>query len=595
MYFHLFVHVQGIGFGYGGVNPGAQFPHGPLRLGPDTTNALPDVGYRHFSGYNYLDTKVRMFSHTHFVGAGINGLGNLGVMPVRLRSDDDNEEENMPLQKWVYREEEGEEGDTFNTLVWWSKFNKEMETALPGRYDVYLDTPAVEVSLLATGTLTAIHQYHYTPTTTSPDKSRTPEGGAGGGGYTPAVVMDICHAAQVSPGVTRIRNSNCHNASLTLAADGQSFTASLLGDKNIWMYFYGEFASAEGGASMKAKHWTVCSNADKGADDDSSSDFSCDTNTLNGSSDNGILFSRVSFGHVDGQESAGVQLRMGLSFISTEMAHNNYLEDFPPNTNTNDFQERSEQTSQKWCDALDFLTVTPLAGDVDLEAMLYSANYRAQMTPTIYTEAGGLYLGLDKTVHNATQERLEIYGTREGQGSEKLFEFYSDLSFWDTFRGAHPWFLLTDESLAVGVLRSVSEMTQQQNAFPRWVLASTDISCMVGLHGGEWREEGREGVVVKVRYMLFPYVVLLWFSLLCFTYYITKLMFLSPHPSSLPPSLPPRLRSTGGGGGREWTGCGVRPEGCAGDASAHGSGGVAQERQDRSGLLPGAWICVQRG
>jgi putative alpha-1,2-mannosidase len=77
---------------------------------------------------------------------------------------------------------------------------------------------------------------------------------------------------------------------------------------------------------------------------------------------------------------------------------------------------------------------------------------------------------------------VEKYGS--GLGTNKVLHFYSDLSFWDTFRGAHPWQLLTDESLAVGVLRSVSEMTVQQNAFPRWVLASEDISCMVGLHGG---------------------------------------------------------------------------------------------------------------
>ena len=416
-----------------------------------------------------------MFSHTHFVGAGINGLGNLGVMPVRLHSDEEGEdEEAMPLQKWVYREEEGN-GVTFNTLVWWSQFSKDAETASPGKYEVYLDTPAVEVSLLATGTLTAIHQYHFSPSAVPTQR------------YTPAVVVDICHAAQVSPGVTRLRNSNCHNASLTLAADGQSFTASLLGDKDIWMYFYGEFTSPQG-APRRAKHWTVCSNADEDAEGITDEDFSCEINTLQGESDHGILFSRVSFGAVEGQQSAEVELRMGLSFISTEMAHNNYLADFPITSNSspapNDFQQRSEQTSKKWCETLDFLTVTPLEGDADLVDMLYSASYRAQMTPTIYTEAGGLYLGLDKAVHNATQERHETYGTGDGRGNEKVFEFYSDLSFWDTFRGAHPWFLLTDESLAVGVLRSVSEMTQQQNAFPRWVLANTDISCMVGVHGG---------------------------------------------------------------------------------------------------------------
>jgi putative alpha-1,2-mannosidase len=445
------------------VNPGAQYPHGPLRLGPDTTNALPDIGYRHFSGYNYLDTKVRMFSHTHFVGAGINGLGNLGVMPVRLREG----EEDVSLQKWIYSEHDGGDKDvTFNTLVWWSGFSKEREVAVPGKYQVHLDTPSVDATLLATGTLTAIHQYDFS---NSADAT---------GHYTPAVVVDICHAAMMSPGITRIRNSNCHNASMSVSDDGQSFTASLLGDKDIWMYFYGEFTTAEGSA-IAAKRWTVCSNND--AENDEDSNFSCDTGVKKGSSDNGLLFSRVSFGPMKSDQAARIDLRVGLSYISTDMAKNNYLNDFPESKD--DFQERVAETEKAWCDALDFMSVSSVDGDSDSEAMLYSASYRARMTPTIYTEAGGLYLGLDKTVHNATEERGTTYGI--GQGSGKVLEFYSDLSFWDTFRGAHPWQLLTDESLAVGVLRSVSEMTVQQNAFPRWVLANQDISCMVGLHGGE--------------------------------------------------------------------------------------------------------------
>lgn len=31
-------------FSIGGVNPGAQMPHGPMRLGPDTTNTLVNIG-----------------------------------------------------------------------------------------------------------------------------------------------------------------------------------------------------------------------------------------------------------------------------------------------------------------------------------------------------------------------------------------------------------------------------------------------------------------------------------------------------------------------------------------------------------------------
>lgn len=39
-----FIGTGGLGYGYGGVNPGAQFPAGALRLGPDTTNTFGNIG-----------------------------------------------------------------------------------------------------------------------------------------------------------------------------------------------------------------------------------------------------------------------------------------------------------------------------------------------------------------------------------------------------------------------------------------------------------------------------------------------------------------------------------------------------------------------
>lgn len=41
-----FIGTGGLGFGYGGVNPGAQFPTAPLRLGPDTTYTVGNIGMR---------------------------------------------------------------------------------------------------------------------------------------------------------------------------------------------------------------------------------------------------------------------------------------------------------------------------------------------------------------------------------------------------------------------------------------------------------------------------------------------------------------------------------------------------------------------
>ncbi len=41
-----FIGTGGLAYGYGGVNPGAQYPTGAMRLGPDTTNTFGNIGMR---------------------------------------------------------------------------------------------------------------------------------------------------------------------------------------------------------------------------------------------------------------------------------------------------------------------------------------------------------------------------------------------------------------------------------------------------------------------------------------------------------------------------------------------------------------------
>jgi putative alpha-1,2-mannosidase len=179
-----------------------------------------------------------------------------------------------------------------------------------------------------------------------------------------------------------------------------------------------------------------------------------------------------------------LEMRVAISFISADLAKANF-DAADITLGKRRFEALADRARSSWCTALDGLSVSAIdSSDAELETLLYSANYRAQLTPTDYTEAGGVYLGLDKAVHSASRERAAMYpSSTASKASPKVDRFYSDLSLWDTFRTLHPWVLLTDEPMATGILRSMSEMTAQQNGFPRWVLANVDISCMVGLHG----------------------------------------------------------------------------------------------------------------
>lgn len=453
-----FIGTGGIGFGYGGVNPAAQTPNGPMRLGPDTTNTMANVGYRHFSGYNYLDDQIRAFSHTHLVGAGLNDLGNFGIMPVRVHGERGGDDETDLMRAWMGLDNVRDELEQ-NTRVWWSMFNKSTENASPGQYGVFLERPSVQASLLATGRSTAVHKYVFSPTA---DANAV---------FEPAVVLDVCHASHLSDGL--LRDQKCDIASLDIGDDLNSFTATVFFSGKFWMYLYGQFESA----GMSPKKWITCSNGD--------GRLGCSSSIRSASTENHFLFSRVSFGPQSSNSPVSVELRVALSFISGEQAKKN----FGAIDNSMSFDDLAVATKQVWCNALSFMEIKPLEGDAEILPILMSASYRALMTPTDYTEEGDVYLGLDKNVHNAVTERSTMYPDSSATNG-KVMRFYSDFSFWDTFRTLHPWLLLIDESLSVGILRSVSEMTQQQGGFPRWVLANVDISCMIGLHGGAAALEG---------------------------------------------------------------------------------------------------------
>src|SRR5262245_49120906 len=68
--------------GGGHVFPGATVPFGMVQLSPDTQTRHFKESYPWAAGYQYGDTTILGFSHTHFSGAGHSDLGDVLVMPV---------------------------------------------------------------------------------------------------------------------------------------------------------------------------------------------------------------------------------------------------------------------------------------------------------------------------------------------------------------------------------------------------------------------------------------------------------------------------------------------------------------------------------
>src|SRR5208282_121969 len=115
--------------GHGHTYPGATIPFGFVQLSPDTRTA----GWDACSGYNYADSTITGFSHTHLSGTGGADLGEVLIMPVL-----------GPLDRTNYA----------------SSFSHDNELAQPGYYRVHLDTYDIEAELTASAHC-GMHRYTF--------------------------------------------------------------------------------------------------------------------------------------------------------------------------------------------------------------------------------------------------------------------------------------------------------------------------------------------------------------------------------------------------------------------------------------------------
>ena len=122
---------------HGHVYPGATVPFGAVQLSPD--NGLQ--GWDWCSGYNYIDSMIVGFSHTHLSGTGIGDLCDVLVMPAAVEVD-------LSKELGSIREED-----------FASMFSHENEKAQPGYYAVDLDN-GIKVELTATAR-TGLHRYTF--------------------------------------------------------------------------------------------------------------------------------------------------------------------------------------------------------------------------------------------------------------------------------------------------------------------------------------------------------------------------------------------------------------------------------------------------
>jgi predicted alpha-1,2-mannosidase len=158
-----------------------------------------------------------------------------------------------------------------------------------------------------------------------------------------------------------------------------------------------------------------------------------------------------------------LEVRVGISYISTDQARRNLQREIPGWT----FDQVRQQSRNVWNRALG--AVDTVGGTERQRTIFYTALYRSLERMTDITEDGRYFSGYDNKVHAA-----------EGH------DFYIDDGLWDTYRSLHPLQTLLDARGQEDMVRSYIRMYQQSGWMPSFPSVAGEQAVMIGHHAAEF-------------------------------------------------------------------------------------------------------------
>ena len=332
--------------GMGHTFPGACAPFGIVQLSPDTDTIPHNIDgkyqkkvYEYCAGYQYHDTTIVGFSHTHFSGTGHSDLGDILIMPTMGE-----------LKLNPGTEENPDNG-------YRSRFTHEKEKSMPGYYEVMLDDYNVKAQLTATQRV-GVHKYTY------------PKGGDG------RIILDLNHGIYNYDGKTLWASIRVESPTLITGyriTNGWArtnftyFAISL--SQPIKNYGYKDFEKI-----LYNGFWRK---------------FQVNSNFPE-------MAGRkvVSYFEFDTEANPELVVKVALSATSTDGAVKNLMAE----ATSDDFDSIANQTSNEWNKQLSSIEVE---GTDDQKAMIYTSYYHTMINPSVYMDVDGKYRGVDQNTHQA--------------------------------------------------------------------------------------------------------------------------------------------------------------------------------------------------
>ena len=165
----------------------------------------------------------------------------------------------------------------------------------------------------------------------------------------------------------------------------------------------------------------------------------------------------VDLGFVPTNQSQSITVKLAISHVSIENARNNLQTE----VNDQDFEKVLAKATAAWEEKLALVDVE--GGTDKQKNIFYTSIYRTFQMPTIFNDANGEYLGFDKKVHRVSD-----------------FQYFTDLSLWDTFRTVHPLYALIAKKDQRDMVVSLMKMLEQGGWLPRWPSGNGYTNSMMG-------------------------------------------------------------------------------------------------------------------
>ena len=158
---------------------------------------------------------------------------------------------------------------------------------------------------------------------------------------------------------------------------------------------------------------------------------------------------------------APIEIKTGLSGVDIEGAKAALAAEAPGWG----FDKARMAARERWTKELNRVRVS--GGTEAQRTIMASSLYHAFLSPTLFTDRDGRYMGLDHQVHQAPNGEFA----------------YSTYSLWDTYRALHPLLTLVMPDQAGLFVRDLIRQTQQSPYGPPvWPLQGYETACMIGWH-----------------------------------------------------------------------------------------------------------------